>query len=133
MHWALEEGKKLLAKKERSRGNNKNPEETCSLLDKRRSKRILAKRNLYRNLVKRFRKKKAMEKAYMGANEEGTLESLHQWKPQAKCIGKRLQADCGMQTGKALEVFGKIYEKLEKEHLTKEEALQLRTELEASM
>ena len=47
-----------------------------------------------------------MEKAYMGANKEGTLESLHQWKPQAKCIGKRLQADCGMQTGTALEVFG---------------------------
>lgn len=72
----------------------------------------------------------------MGANKEGTLESLHQWKPQAKCIGKRLQADCGMRQArhlKYLDVLGKIYEKLEKEHLTKEEALQLRTELEASM
>ena len=77
-----------------------------------------------------------MEKTHMGANKETTLEGLHLWKPQSRGKDCRLQADCGMQRDKAHEIlgnFGKIYEKLQQEHLTKEEALQLRAELEGSM
>ena len=51
-----------------------------------------------------------------------------------------LAADCKLilettqkRSWKYLEVLKEIYTKLQEEHITKEEALQLRTELEASM
>ena len=83
-------------KKSQPKENNK---ETCSFLAKRKAKRILGKRNLRRilgkrnlrrllakrnlrsPLVNRKTKKKALDKAYMGANKESTMESLHLWKP----------------------------------------------------
>jgi len=55
-------------------------------------------------------------------------------KPNALAKDCKLIVECRQARHlKYLDVLGKIYEKLEKEHLTKEEALQLRTELEASM
>ena len=55
-------------------------------------------------------------------------------KPNALAKDCRLIVECTLKRHmKYLDVLGKIYEKLETEHLTKEEALQLRTELEGSM
>ena len=55
-------------------------------------------------------------------------------KVEAKTADCKLIVECReTRHMRYLEILGKIYEKLQQEHLTKEEALQLRAELEGSM
>ena len=137
MHWDLEEGKKTVSKKKKEvEATTKIQKKPAAPLTKGGPRGSLPKGTSTETLSKGSEKRKPWKRLTWVQTKKAPwrayISGSH--KPNALAKDCKLIVECRQARHlKYLDVLGKIYEKLEKEHLTKEEALQLRTELEASM